>query len=82
MIGTLAAGDGKEAIAQNGFTRLDKTRCLRDQVHVDAADDNDACHALLRMPKYVVRRRESLTAVAPAPVAAATAVSMLPGRGV
>ena len=45
LVGALAAGHGEEAFAQDGFARADEARRLGDQVHVDAADDDDACHA-------------------------------------
>jgi len=48
LVCTLAAGHGEKALAEDGLAGADKTRRLRDQIHIDAADDDDAGHDIPR----------------------------------
>ncbi len=44
LVGSLAAGDGDETLAQQGLAGAGKARRHGDQVHVDAADHDDPGH--------------------------------------
>ncbi|KLD74197.1 hypothetical protein Y886_33930 [Xanthomonas hyacinthi DSM 19077] len=46
LVRALAAGDGEETVAGQRFARAGKARRERDQVHIDASDDDDSRHAL------------------------------------
>src|SRR5690606_10944829 len=53
LVGALAAGNSQETIAGERFARIGETRRKRDQIHVDAADDDDSRHAgSLRNARY------------------------------
>eukprot|EP01022_Parablepharisma_sp_SALTPOND_P029693 TRINITY_DN743_c0_g3_i1.p2 TRINITY_DN743_c0_g3~~TRINITY_DN743_c0_g3_i1.p2 ORF type:complete len:555 (-),score=223.45 TRINITY_DN743_c0_g3_i1:1426-3090(-) len=47
LVGTLAAGDGHETLAGQGFPRHGHARHAQYQVHVDAADDDDHVDTLV-----------------------------------